>query len=114
MSKPLELAAFTREPGRYGREPRYNSPDGFWSYPVSHVDELSARKRLTDAEMCAELFRQTAWLGANGRAYRADAGRNIILEPAFTFGPITRDEHEWLTLSSFTTRPHYDQEPTAP
>jgi hypothetical protein len=66
-------------------------------------------KRLTDAELAAELFRQTAWLGALGRTYRADEGRNIIIEAAFTFGPVTRDEHEWMTLSHFATLPHYDE-----
>lgn len=66
-------------------------------------------KRFTDTELAAELYRQTAWLGALGRAHRADAGRNIVMEAAFTFGPITRDEHEWETMLHFANRPHHDE-----
>lgn len=68
-------------------------------------------KRFTDAELAAELFRQTAWLGALGRVYPTDVGRNIVIEAAFTFGPITRDEYEWLTISQFAHRPHHDDGP---
>jgi len=55
---PLELAVFEKEPGRYGGEPRYNSPDGFWAYPASHVDGYALAKRLTDAELAAEYHAQ--------------------------------------------------------
>lgn len=67
-------------------------------------------KRFTDAELAAELFRQAAWLGALGRAHATDAGRNVVIEAAFTFGPITRDEYEFQTISHFYYRPHHDQE----
>ena len=77
---------------------------GFYS-PYALV---ATEKRFTEAELAAELFRQTAWLGANGRAHATDEGRNVVIEAAFTFGPITRDEHEWLTISHFATLPHYD------
>lgn len=66
-------------------------------------------KRFTDVELAAELFRQTAWLGALGRTYKTDEGRNIVIEAAFTYGPVTREEHEWLTLNNFAFRPHYDE-----
>ena len=79
---------------------------GFYS-PYALV---AAEKRFTDSELAAELFRQTAWLGARGRAHATDEGRNIVIEAAFTFGPITRDEHEWLTLRHFATLPHFDAE----
>jgi hypothetical protein len=70
---------------------------------------LQGAKHLTDAELAAEMFRQAAWLGANGRTYKTDEGRNIVIEAAFTFGPITRDEHQWLTVNRFATLPHYDE-----
>lgn len=74
---------------------------------------LMKAKRLTDAELAAELFRQTSWLGALGRTYATGEGRNILLEAAFTSGPITRDEHEWLTIKRFATLPHYDEGPAS-
>lgn len=52
--KALELVVYAKEPGRYGGEPRYHSPDGLWAYPASHVDGYAAEKRLTDAELAAE------------------------------------------------------------
>ena len=97
--KPLTLTVYEKHPDadayRVG---------GFYS-PYCTV---SRDKRFSEAELCAELYRQTSWLGANGRTYAADAGRNIVIEAAFTFGPVTRDEHEWLTLSHFAHLPHYD------
>ena len=77
---------------------------GFYS-PYALV---ATEKRFTEAELAAELFRQTSWLGANRRTYATDEGRNVVIEAAFTFGPITRDEHEWLTIHNFATLPHFD------
>ena len=107
MSKPLELKTFP--PLREEPNPVRDGWDAWrdWDNQIRDEYRLRAMTRFTDAELSAELFRQTAWLGANGRTHRADAGRNIVLEAAFTYGPLTRDEHEWLTLSHFTTLPHY-------
>jgi hypothetical protein len=67
-------------------------------------------KRLTDAELAAESYRAAAWIGAKGRAYTTDEDRAIAFEAAFTFGPETRDEHEWLVVHRFATYPHYDED----
>jgi hypothetical protein len=102
MSKPFELTIYP---------PRI--PCSLWPQcPIEfhEVDNWGPDKTLTDAELAAELFRQTAWLGAIGRAYATETGRNIVIEAAFTFGPVTRDEDEWLTIKRFATLPHYDEE----
>lgn len=104
MSKPLELTIYPKlEPPRTGAE--------IMPYREQRQRERALKqvKHLTGAELAAELFRQTAWLGATGRAFATDEGRNIVIEAAFTFGPITRDEYEWLTVSRFATLPHYDE-----
>jgi hypothetical protein len=108
MSKPLGLTIYPKSTGRHG-ESVYVDESGEWSYRESDCDGYAANKHLTDAELSAELFRQTSWLGAIGRTYATDEGRNIVIEAAFTFGPVTRDEYEWLTLSQFATLPHYDE-----
>lgn len=63
-------------------------------------------KRFTDAELAAEMFRAAAWLGANGRAHATGEGRNIVFDAAFTYGPITREEHEWVTVQRFLHESH--------
>lgn len=70
---------------------------------------LARPVRFSDAELAAELYRQTAWISANGRGHATGEGRNILLEAGFTFGPITRDEHEWLTVKHFADYPHFDE-----
>ena len=105
--KALELTVYPMWDGGFGE--LYADKDDP-QYPT-RVDFEVYRKRLTDVELAAELFRQAAWLGAIGRTYRADAGRNIVIEAAFTFGPITRDEYEWLKLTHFAYLPHYDEAP---
>ena len=80
-----------------------------WTDERAKEARLSRQKRLTDTELAAEVFRQAAWLGANGRAHKTDEGRNIVIEAAFTFGPMTRDEHEYLIISRFAQRSHYDE-----
>lgn len=77
------------------------------------LDAFAEGKRFTEAELAAEVFRQAAWIGANGRAHKTDAGRNIVFEAAFTFGPMTRDEHEFLVINQFATLPHYDEQDQA-
>lgn len=104
--KPLELTIYPKlERPRTGVEIMPYREQWQREAALKHV------KHLTDAELAAELFRQTAWLGAIGRTYATDEGRNIVIEAAFTFGPITRDEYEWLTLRHFATLPHYDEVP---
>jgi hypothetical protein len=106
--KALELTIFPKSINGRGQTIYVDEPGG-WNYPEWHVDGYAANKHLTDTELAAELFRQTSWLGAIGRTYATDEGRNIVIEAAFTFGPVTRDEYEWLTLSHFATLPHYDE-----
>lgn len=62
-------------------------------------------KRFTDAELTAEMYRAAAWLGAIGRAHATGEGRNIVFDAAFTYGPITREEHEWVTMQRFLHHP---------
>lgn len=71
---------------------------------------LARDVRFSDAELAAEMYRSAAWIGANGKAHATGEGRNILFEAAFTFGPITRDEHEWLTAHRFATHPDFDAE----
>lgn len=68
------------------------------------------RRRFSDAELAAELYRAAAWVGAKGRLYASEEGRNMLIEAAFTFGPITRDEHEWDVMNRFLHLPYYDEE----
>lgn len=109
MSKPLELKIYRPipecpQPSDFG----YAYED--WMDNRSIERTLTAEKRLTDTELAAELFRQCAWLGALGRTYATDEGRNVVIEASFTFGPITRDEYEFLTISHFLNLPHYDED----
>jgi len=92
----------------------FNSLDGTCYAGTTHEDVVNVdfevyRKRFTDTELAAEVFRAAAWIGAGYRAHRADEGRNIVFEAAFTFGPITRDEHEYLTVHRFAALPHHDE-----
>jgi len=104
MSKPLELAVFEKEPGRYGGEPRYNSPDGFWAYPASHVDGYAQAKRLTDAELAAEY--QFSRLDSRVRMAR----QHNCPDSKTLFDHYERGlEQEW-TLERFATLPHYDED----
>lgn len=90
MSKTLELTIFEKEPGRYGREPLYNSPDGFWAYAASHVDGYAANKHLTDAELAAEYW-QSGYTDV--RYDREDEDLEPIPE----------------IIHRFATLPHYDE-----
>lgn len=99
MSKPLELTVFKKEPGRYGREATYNSPDGLWAYPASHADGYAQRKRLTEAELAAEYYR-ACYL------YESDLADN----DGYDGMPETREHRRHsLILHRFATRPHYDE-----
>jgi hypothetical protein len=77
--------------------------------PGCVADRETLAKRFTSAELAAELFRAVAWLGAKGRANATDKGRNIVITAAFTFGPITRDEHEFEVMQRFATLPDHDR-----
>ena len=106
MTRPsLELSIYPKlEPPVYGHQ-----IEGYRAqWKAENAERI--RKRLTDTELAAEVFRQAAWIGADGRAHKTDEGRNIVFEAAFTFGPMTRDEHEYLTVSRFATLPHYDEQ----
>jgi hypothetical protein len=78
--------------------------DGYW-----YADSDDPRKRLKDVELAAELYRAGMWLAALGRSVIA-SDRMIHFAPASTFGPITREEHEFETVSRFLHLPHYDEE----
>lgn len=78
--------------------------------PGCIADRQTRAKRFTDAELAAELFRTTAWLGAKGRLYATDEGRNIVVQAAFTFGPITRDEYEFEVVQRFASLPDHDRQ----
>lgn len=78
------------------------------SCPGCIADRETRAKRFADAELSAELFRAAAWLGANGRTFATDEGRNLVVAAAFTFGPITRDEHEFQVLQRFVSLPDHD------
>jgi len=107
MSKPLELAVFEKEPGRYGGEARYNSPDGFWAYPASHVDGYAQAKRLSDAELAAEYHAQYSkcrdeqWI------------ETLRDEDDYTDTERAAQStmYEWLSmLHRLATLPHYDED----
>jgi len=95
--KALELTVYKKEPGRYGRESTYNSPDGFWAYPASHADGYAQGKRLTDAELAAEYWQAHAF---HERAVRGESCIELIME---------REVEVW---TRFATLPHYDEKET--
>ena len=97
--KPLELTVYEKEPGLYGREDTYNSPDGFWAYPESHVDGYAAEKRFTAAELAAEHWSYcTGWYAA----VRADDD--------YEGGMWSRElQRRAVILERFATLPHYDE-----
>lgn len=103
MSKPLELVIHEKVPGQYGREATYNSPDGFWAYPESHVDGYAQDKRLTDAELAAECYKaQCEWL---------HAGHNVDDDIGYPFSrrDVGRMNARMGVLMRFATLPHYDE-----
>lgn len=104
MRKPLELTIFEKEPGRYGREPRYNSPDGFWAYPASHVDGYAANKHLTDAELAAEV-----WHACDDRSINASNILNGQYDNPHAQRAFQRAIDQANTLHRFATLPHYDE-----
>lgn len=104
--KELELVVYEKVPGRHGGEPRYNSPDGLWAYPVSHVDGYAKDKRLTDAELAAEY--QNSRLISYVRHHRTkNYPGDMVLFDHYERGL----EQEW-TLERFATLPHYDEQET--
>lgn len=113
MSKPFELTIFEKEPGRYGREPLYNSPDGFWAYAASHVDGYAANKHLTDAELAAEYWGVRATLEGGlitshdlTVPWRSNCA--AIRDSMTPAGQRIREQVD--TLLRFATLPHYDED----
>lgn len=76
---------------------------------IKTCEVLKTSKRLKDAELAAEVYRAGMWLAALGGSVIMP-GRNIRFAAAYTFGPITRDEHEFETMNRFLHLPHYDEE----
>jgi hypothetical protein len=76
--------------------------------PGCIADRKTQAQRFTDVELAAEVFRAAAWLGAKGRTFTSDEGRNVVIAAAFTFGPITRDEYEFQVIQRFLTLPSHD------
>lgn len=109
MRDPLRLDIYQQTTGRHG-ETLYSTGSGEWAYRADHVDQYAVEKRLSDTELAAEAYRAIAWLGVLGRTYASDEGRNIVVEAAFTFGPVTREEHEFEIINRFLKEPHYDEE----
>jgi hypothetical protein len=113
VSKPLELTIFEKEPGRYGREPTYNSPDGFWAYPASHVDGYADNKHLTDSETAADYWGLRAMLDG-GLVTSHDLtipwrpGCAPIRDSMTEAGKKIREQVD--TLLRFATLPHYDED----
>ena len=105
--KPLELTIYPPVPDK--PQPNTNRP--VWSWEADrHLEQtLSTQKRLKDAELAAEMWRQAAWIGALGRSY-AMPDRYIAFDAAFHEGPATEDEYQWTVLHRFATLPHYDEE----
>ena len=111
--KALKLTVYEKEPGLYGREDTYNSPDGLWAYPESHVDGYAAEKRLTDAELAAEMF--------SAVFHEAECEvRGVRIEKGFPPRPghpavqrYVEMNHEFGRqadiLRRFATLPHYDE-----
>lgn len=102
--KALELVVYAKEPGRYGGEPRYHSPDGLWAYPASHVDGYAAEKRLTDAELAAEYYAALAHFERMGF-------NEVSSGDDWDDATWVRIAKPMQTLHRFATLPHYD-EPT--
>lgn len=69
----------------------YERPDGVYDFSLFGPDLFE--KRLTDAELSAEMWRQAAWIGALGRSY-AMPDRYIAFDAAFHEGPATEDEYQ--------------------
>lgn len=93
--RPLELVVYEKEPGRYGREALYNSPDGLWAYPASHADGYAQAKRLTDAELAAEHWR-AKYSGVMAQ-----------------YGGLSDENREKIrTVERFYLAPHYDDPET--
>ena len=113
MSKALELTVFKKEPGRFGREATYNSPDGLWAYPASHADGYAQGKRLTDAETAADYWGLRAMLDGGlvtshdlTIPWRND-GCAPIRESMTEAGKKIREQVD--TLLRFAMLPHYDE-----
>ena len=106
MKRPLELVWYW--PVNCGEPCNCNE---YWvgDRPIPDFAVDLRTKRLSDLQLIAEMYRAAAWLGALGRAHATDTGRNIVFEAAWTFGPITRDEHEWQVINRFANHPHYDE-----
>lgn len=110
--KPLELVVYVKEPGRPGREHTYNSPDGLWAYPVSHVDGYAAEKRLTDAETAADYWGLRAMLDgglvtSHDLTIPWSKGCQVIRDSMTPAGKRIREQVD--TLLRFATLPHYDE-----
>jgi len=112
MSKPLVLTVFKKEPGRYGRESTYNSPDGLWAYPASHADVYTQGKRLTDAETAADYWGLRAMLDgdlvtSHDLTIPWSRGCAPIRDSMTPAGQRIREQVD--TLLRFATLPHYDE-----
>jgi hypothetical protein len=110
--KALELTVYEKEPGRYGREPLYNSPDGLWAYPASHADGYAQEKRLTDAETAADYWGLRAMLdgglvNSHDLTIPWSRGCQPIRDSMTPAGKRIREQVD--TLLRFAMLPHYDE-----
>ncbi|MDJ0322136.1 hypothetical protein [Pseudarthrobacter sp. PS3-L1] len=76
--RALDLVTFEKEPGKYGGESRYHSPDGFWALPESHVDGYAQDRRFTETELAAEML----WIVFHESECEVRGLRLIISDPS--------------------------------
>lgn len=102
MSKPLELKVY---PHWEHNEICYANVDGLDS-PIN-VDYWIACKRLDDAELMAEAYRQMTRAIAESGMVTDDS--RIAPGDAATFGPVRRETSRLGDLHRFASLPHYDE-----
>lgn len=103
--KDLELTVFPRS----AVLDAYKTVDGSMVWYTFVVDEIRDSKRLTNAELAAECYRQmTRAIRESGIAELP--GDMIAPGDAVTFGPHRRETQRLGTLHRFATLPHYDEQ----
>lgn len=89
--KPLELTIYPKSRGMFG--PQYDLPDGRHMLAREGADVMSRHKRLTDAELAAEVWHSIVRFNSLCPSPQAaeEARRNAVID-------------------RFATLPHYDQQ----
>lgn len=116
--KPLDLKIFGRQTQFYpsGYLVPTEMTDGRVldvTYPTDTADRKSRQKRLTDAELAAEAYRQN--IRAIGECGGADISVDergqyrVVPSDFFVFGPMRREIWQSNTVIRFASLPHYDE-----